>query len=186
MIYIKRDKLEATLGQKINRNIRSLGVDTASRTGWAITDSHNDLITIDYKWIDIKTTDNNFKFNRMISIFSDIFKNYLPNIVIIEDTFLRFNVNVVKLLSRLGMIVYTCAYLSPVFCEKHFLGPSSARKNLGLKGNAKKEKVHEEFKEKFNIELEDPDIIDAIILSMNGIIPWVKKIKKKKKQKKKI
>jgi Holliday junction resolvasome RuvABC endonuclease subunit len=41
---------------------------------------------------------------------------------------------------------------------------------LGFKGNAKKEVIQKEFIERLDISIKDNDIIDAMILSITGIL----------------
>ena len=166
MINIKIQNLEKKLGKLIKRNITVLGIDTASRTGWAKI-TVNSKVKIDYGFIDITSKDRYFKFNQMIEIFPDLIKGC--DKVIIEDVYLKFNVMIHAMLSRIGMIVYVLAHQLGIK-EKEFMWASTARKNLGLKGNAKKEEMHKEFKEKYNINIEDEDIMDALILAMNGIL----------------
>ena len=166
MINIKIQNLEKKLGKLIKRNITVLGIDTASRTGW-VKITVNSKVKIDYGFIDITSKDRYFKFNQMIEIFPDLIKGC--DKVIIEDVYLKFNVMIHAMLSRIGMIVYVLAHQLGIK-EKEFMWASTARKNLGLKGNAKKEEMHKEFKEKYNINIEDEDIMDALILAMNGIL----------------
>lgn len=182
MIQISKSSLEQILNCKIENDIVCLGVDTASRTGWAILRTSEHMVTIDYGWIDIDTTNHNFKFDRMIQIFNELISKHRPNKIVIEDTFMRFNVNVVKLLSRLGMIVYVMGRLIGSNTKQYFVGPSKARCNIGLNGTCKKEQVHKEFIQKFGVDLKDEDIIDAVILSMNGVSEWPEKLKTKKKR----
>lgn len=183
MIQIQKSKLEELLGHKIQDGIKSLGVDTASRTGWALLHSNADLVTINFGYIDVDSSSHHFKFERMIEIFQDLLKRENPDIVVVEDTFLKFhNARTLKLLTRLGMIVWIMAKLQNQIGIRRFILPKESRANLGLNGGSKKEEVHKEFKEKFGIQIDDIDIVDAIILSLNGVIPWQEKQKSKPKR----
>lgn len=167
MLKISISKLEKQLGKLIRKNFTCLGVDTASRTGWCRIKIDSKEVEMDYGFIDIESKDRNFKFNQMIEIFPDLIKGC--DKVVIEDVFLKFNVMVHSFLSRIGMIVYVLCHLQGIK-EKDFIWATTARKNLGFKGNAKKEEIHEEFKERFNINIEDEDIVDAIVLALQGVI----------------
>ena len=167
MITIKTKVLEKKLGKPIKVNITVLGVDTASRTGWCKIVTTDKEVKIDYGFIDIDSKDRNFKFNQMIDIFPSLIKGC--DKVIIEDVFMKFNVMVHSFLSRIGMIVYVICHQQGIK-DKDFVWATTARKKVGLKGNAKKEAIHKEFIEKFGIEIDDEDIMDSIILALNGII----------------
>jgi Holliday junction resolvasome RuvABC endonuclease subunit len=93
----------------------------------------------------------------------------LPNKIIIEESFYGQNIKTFQMLSRLGGFVYAIAQLNNITDVK-FLLATTARKNLGFKGNAKKEIIQKEFIQKLELKVEDNDIIDAMILVMNGII----------------
>jgi len=167
MITIKIKELEKKLDKKIIRNIKVLGVDTASRTGWAKATVDDKEVKIDYGFIDIESKDKLVKFNFMIEAFPDLVKG--NDKIVIEDVFMKFNVMVHSMLSRIGMIVYVLAHQMKIN-EKYFIWATTARKNIGLKGNVKKDVLHKEFTSKFGIKINDEDITDAIILVLSGII----------------
>jgi Holliday junction resolvasome RuvABC endonuclease subunit len=89
--------------------------------------------------------------------------------VIIEDTFFGRNVHTLKLISRIGMIAYITARQQGI-TDMTFIYATTARKALGLKGNAKKQEVHQQFARITGIKLEDEDMVDAIVLCLNGLI----------------
>lgn len=167
MLKISISKLEKQLGKLVKQNTTVLGFDTASRSGWCKIVTTDKEVKLDYGFIDIDSKDRNFKFNQMIEIFPNLIKGC--DKVVIEDVFLKFNVMVHSFLSRIGMIVYVISHQLGIK-EKDFIWATTARKNIGLKGNAKKEEIHKEFTEKFDIKINDPDIMDAIVLALNGVI----------------
>jgi Holliday junction resolvasome RuvABC endonuclease subunit len=166
VITLSVEKLEKQLGKLIRRNITVLGVDTASRSGWCRI-TVNAKVHIDYGFIDIDSKDRNFKFNQMIDIFPQLLEGC--DKVVIEDVFLKFNVMIHAMLSRIGMIVYVLAHQKGIK-EKEWKMATSARKDIGLKGRGKKEEVHKEFREKMELDITDIDIVDSIILALSGIL----------------
>jgi len=164
---ISNKKIEKVFNIIIKPNIRCIGIDCASRTGWATIVSDKKSCELDYGFFDIDTTDLYYKYDTMIEFFRNLIEKFQPNVIIIEDTFLRFNVNVLKKLSRFGMIPYV---LSKGQSNRIFISPSESRKRLGLPSNKKKVEVHEAFKAKLNLGIKDEDIVDAIILSICGIL----------------
>lgn len=93
--------------------------------------------------------------------------------LVIEETFCGINIKTFQLLSRLGGFVYTVAHLKGVQ-NKKFILATTARKYLGFKGNSKKKDIQKEFCSQLNIKLDDEDVIDAIILALNGILEEIK------------
>ncbi len=166
MLKIKTKKLEKIFGKKVIPFIECMGVDTASRTGWCLAITDPDYITFNYSFIDIKTTDKYFKYNQYIEIFSGLLKkNY---ILIVEESFYSKNVKTFQMLSRLGGYVYAMGHMIGIQ-DKRFILATSARKFLGFKGNAKKQIIQKEFIKKLNLQFDDEDIIDAMILALNGV-----------------
>ena len=168
MIKLKVKMVERAFGKKVIPNIKVVGVDTASRTGWAILSTTKTYVKIDYGFTDTRGQEEQFRYLMIIDLFNNLFKNKYTKIVI-EDVFFGRNVNTLKLLARLGMIVYVVGFFHNIKNMK-FIGASRARANLGIKGNVKKRIVHQKLKELLNWKLKDEDIVDAIVLGFNGIL----------------
>ena len=166
MKTIKKNNLEGKFGFKVAERINVLGIDTAvARTGWCNLIVENDKLLADYGFINNKSENILLKYNSMIEFFQQLTNK--KDKVIIEESFYCRNVKTFQKLSRVGMIVYQCAYNNK--CpDIRFLLASQARNRIGLK-NKKKEIVHKDFLEKFKIKLGDEDCIDALILALNGV-----------------
>ena len=167
MITISNKKIEESFQKKVITNISCIGVDTASRTGWCVVDTTDTECIFNYGFVDIKNQDKYFKYKQYIEIFQSLLKSHYK--VIIEESFYGRNVKTFQMLSRLGGFVYAVAHLKGVE-DKSFLLATSARKGVGIKGNLKKPLAHIEFKKKLGIDIDDEDIIDAVILALNGIL----------------
>jgi Holliday junction resolvasome RuvABC endonuclease subunit len=164
--------LEKRLKKPLKRQHISLGVDTASRTGWATVKTGSVSTIIEVGFIDVKSKSTYFKFDRMIETFSHLLRliqepNYDKD-VIIEDVFFGRNVHTTKLLARIGMIVYVLSKLSGL--PKQFLLATQARSKLGMKTNVKKHIVHEQLEKKLKLGIKDEDAVDAVILALSGAI----------------
>lgn len=170
-MILSKSKLEKNLGKKLNDKIFSIGIDTASRAGWATINIKNDDVYVECGFIDIKTQDLYFKYNQLIKSFESLFDVSDPKQyrLIIEDTFFGKNVNVLKMISRMGMIAYITGKQAGIE-DIEFVYPTSSRKKLGIKGTLKKAEVHKELTKIIGVELDDPDISDAIVLALYGII----------------
>lgn len=172
MLKLNTEDLEKKLGKKLKRNFTCLGLDTASRTGWAILQVKDSLTTLDFGVVDVHTKDFYYKYDNLIDIFTDllnkVFDQKHEKKVIIEDVFFSKNVNTLKILSRIGMIAYVLCYEKGL--KKEYLLATQARMKLGFKGNQKKEEIHKQFLERLKLDIKDVDAIDAIILSFAGTI----------------
>jgi len=165
-MYISTKKIEKAFGRKIIPFITCLGVDTASRTGWCKVTPTKDRVEFDYGFVDLKSKDKYFKYDQFIEIFNTFVK---ADKVVIEESFMSRNVKTFQMLSRLGGFVYVLAKLHGVK-DVRFLLATSARKFLDMKGNAKKQIIQEEFKKRLSLKLNDEDIIDAMVLALNGVM----------------
>jgi len=170
-MIIDKEKVEKALGKKLQTNIISVGVDTASRAGICTGYVKSDKLYLDTQFIHINSKDLYFKYNQLIKSFTALLTVDKPEnyILIIEDTYFGKNVEVLKMISRMGMIVYMCGKLAGIENIK-FIYPTSSRKALGIKGTLKKAEVHKELAKIIDIQIDDPDIADAVILCLNGLL----------------
>ncbi len=165
---LKTKLIEKAFKRKVIPFILAMGVDTASRTGWCKATTAPDYVDFDYNFIDIKTRDKYCKYNQYINIFSSLLNSEI-DIIVIEETYYSKNVKTFQLLSRLGGFVYAAANRAGIK-NKRFILATSARKKLGFKGNLKKQIIQKQFLRKLKIKIDDEDIIDAMILAINGIL----------------
>lgn len=169
MLKLPIKKIEKQIG-KIKKNTLSMGIDTASRTGWCIIKVNTNYIYIDYGVVHIDSKDVNFKYTKMIEFFDGLIKPEYK--VILEDTFLGMkfmNPYMFKYLSKLGGILFAVCKYKKVE-DVSFLMACSARKNIGIKGNSKKSDVHQWLESVLGVNITDEDASDAIVLALNGII----------------
>lgn len=159
-------EFEKKIGKVLKKNCFVLGLDTATKTGWTVLKTTKKKIYFTHGTFKVDTKDTNFKYNEIIDIFQKLIQPKQQ--VVIEDTFYRFNPAMFRMISRIGAIAYTIAHLKG--CEVSYIFATTARKNLGLKGNGKKEEVQAEFLRMTNIKEIDNDIIDSIILALNGAL----------------
>ena len=168
MIQIKIADLERVFGKLVRRNHKTIGLDIASKTGWCRITTTDKVAKFDYGFIEVKSKDQQ-RFNDFIEIFNNILVDV--NTVVIEDTYMGFNVQVFKLLTRLGAFAYCLCELKRIK-DKFYVTPSASRTFLGLDSKAKKEVVQEQFHKKmprFKKVIQN-DTIDAVILALNGIL----------------
>ena len=173
MIKISIEDLEAKLDRGFKKNYLSLGVDTASRAGWAIVRTDDKDAHIEYGTVNVDSDDLFFKYDKIFEFFYDLVEKKIgPDnknaIIVIEDTFFGQNVKTLKMLIRVGMLVYLAGFLHGI--KRYFILPSASRATLGFKGNLKKSYVQQEFLKKTGIEMKGEDEIDGLILALNGLL----------------
>lgn len=167
MRKISLRKIEKQLKVKLNKKVKALGIDTASRTGWCVAQIVGTQVVFDYGFVKLESQDKYFRYNHFIDLFESLIQSDMA--VVIEESFYGFNVKSFQFLSRIGMIAYMAAYQKGC-TDIEFLMATQARSRLGIRGNSKKRDVQKEFKTRLNIRLDDEDIIDAIILAICGLV----------------
>lgn len=179
IFFLKIKDIEDKLGINVERNVKVLGLDTALKTGWCLLELDKERCKITAGTIDLrKLGKGTERLNALIRYFDKLINNKYR--IIIEDTFYSFNPAMFALISRIGMIAYVVAFKKGCSLIK-FIRASHARKTIGFKGNTKKAIFQEEFIKKLGIKLEDNDIIDALVLALNGIKKdIIKKLRKAK------
>lgn len=185
----KIKNIEKKLGFKLRKNTYSIGVDTASTTGLAILETDNKNLRIKtsiFKLPEVKKTDelsDKFveKLEFMLRSIRDFKKKEFgckkanKTVLVLENSFLKFNVVTFGLLRMLCGIIF--AELFDNFEEIKIIFPLSARKNIGFKSQLKKGTKSKEKKQElinfvnniFETTETSSDITDAIILALNGL-----------------
>lgn len=171
MFQFKIKEIEEKLGKKIKRNIVSLGIDTANKSGWAIIRVDNEYMTLNLGFINVNVKDIYLKFDTIIENFNNLISKEYD--VVIEDTYFARNPKTFRQLSRIGAVAYTISHLKK--CKsKRYINASSARKTVGvhIKKNGIKTKIQVQtfIQEKFGITLENEDIADSVILAIVGVL----------------
>jgi hypothetical protein len=194
----KINVIEKKLGFKLKRNTMVLGVDTASITGLVILETDNKSLKVKtsiFKLPTVKKTDelsDKFveKLEFMLRSIRDFKKNEFgkkkanKTVLVLENSFMGCNVVTFGLLRMLCGIIF--AELFDNFEEIKIIFPMSARKEIGfkseikrVKGATNKEKIQSRKNKKqelidfinniFGIKETDYNIVDAIILALNGL-----------------
>lgn len=192
-------EIEKKLGKKIRKNTLSIGWDSAERySGASILITDNSKIYIELGKIstdpkeDIKNRMNYFEgaLDKYVDIVKKV-NNY--KICVIEDAFLKFNVKVLKDLTRFSTIVWTKFHK---ICDyTFFILPNTARSQVGFskneqiidsnievkkitkgKNKGKNKKVDikilvkDYIEQTFGLKIEDFDEADSFILAMAGLL----------------
>lgn len=175
----KITEIEKKINKKIVRKQRSIGIDVAEyHTGICVLDTNTKhLYLLDFFKIDIsKKKDIIYKILKFYKEFKMIIKRIgltKNDIVIVEDSHLRFNVWTLKMLVRFSTIVVLLSALKSDFV--YFIQAIHARDRVGIpRKREKKVKVKEHvkkwIKEKFDIDIKDDDKADSFILALEGLI----------------
>lgn len=185
-------EIEDAFNIKLLRNKSCIGVDTASKTGISIVNTTDknvifsiNLIDIDVSKIKDKEDKDNLRYSAIYNAMTELIrKDY---IVVPEQVFFGVNVGSLITLARLGGIVYAVAKSKG--CEEiRWLSAVQARSKLGInqkntnKKITMKQAIMQRFNEKMKSKITDDNLIDAMILSICGIIDNKPEIKKKRKR----
>jgi Holliday junction resolvasome RuvABC endonuclease subunit len=95
-----------------------------------------------------------------------------PDVVVVEDCFMKLNASVLRILARLsgGVLYHWIHKFDKDGTKTHTVMASKARATVGCKGNAKKPEVMAFIKYRYGIDITDDNIADAFILAMYGTI----------------
>ncbi len=166
--------IEEAFRIKLKKHSISLGLDTASKTGYCIATTNSKSIILDIGFINIdvkgikdKVLRNELRYEELYTNMKKLIKKEYT--VVIENVFHSFNAQTTILLARMGGIAWT---LSKVIGCKIILWKTAtqARKALGLKCNVKKIIVMQTVNTLLGTKITNGDEIDAIVLALNGLI----------------
>jgi len=185
-IVLKIKELEKLFGCKILKNIVSLGLDTATKTGYAIATTNDKEVKISIGFINVDVSQITDKYERNRMRYEAVYNNLKGLIkkeyrIIIENVYYGRNPNTLIVLSRIGAIAWTLAKLKG--CEViKWRTANQARSLIGVKGNVKKPIVVEMVNNLLDINVKNDDEVDAIVLALNGIMVKEPKVTVKKKK----
>ena len=173
-LKLKIKDIEKKFNVKLQRNVTSLGLDTATKTGYCIAKTNTTYINFDIGYINLHMNEikdrvlrNELRYEEIYQQFKNLIKK--EYIVVVEDVFHSFNAQTTILLSRIGAIAWT---LSKEKRCKNIIWKTAvqARKMLNLPCNKKKEIITKEVNKRLKTKIKNADIVDAIVLSIVGLI----------------
>ena len=190
--------IEQKLGFSLKKNCYVVGVDTASITGLAMLETTNKTLIVKtsiFKLPVVKKTDElSDKFVEKLEFMLRSIRDFKAKefgckkasrtVLVLENSFMGCNVVTFGLLRMLCGIIF--AELFDNFESVKIIFPMSARKEIGfkseikrVKGATNKEKTQSRKDKKqelidfinniFGIKETDDNIVDAIILALNGL-----------------
>ena len=175
MIKLPIKDTEIVLGSKIKRITYCIGFDIAGTTGVCFAKTDDKFIYLDWTLLSWETKEQRELFKQVYSDFDKILnREYTkPDLVIIEDTHVRFNAAVALLLTRMGAFCMAQCLNKNIPFE--LIGPVSARSKVGInqkkipKGKSK-EYIKEWLRLNLGIKMTENNVADAIILALWGLI----------------
>jgi|SRR3989338_4292631 len=95
-----------------------------------------------------------------------------PDVMVVEDSFMKFNASVLRMLARLsgGVLQHWLAKFDRDGKNTYIVMASKARATVGCKGNAKKREVIAFIKYRFGIDIADDNVADSFILARYGYL----------------
>jgi Holliday junction resolvasome RuvABC endonuclease subunit len=183
---IKITQIEKKINKQLKQQCLVIGFDVASKhTGIAIIKTHKATLEI----IKLHKIDYNLESTvkkdliKAMECFIGELNNFISGlnlgrdykIFVIEDCFLKFNVNVLKELARFSVLIWR--ELKHLADKIYFVLPTTARSQIGFKKDKKcpkkiKEQVLDYVNNLFSLKLKDKDLSDAVVLALSGLIKW--------------
>ncbi len=107
------------------------------------------------------------RFAYIVKRASEIIDKTKPDVLVVEDCFMKNNASVLRLLARLsgGVLGYWTEHFD---LPAYLVMASSARAKIGCKGNSKKFEVIEFLRRQHGLIIEDDNEADAIVLALYG------------------
>ena len=144
-----------------------------TKTGYCIARTNTVTINFDVGYINLNMKEikdrklrNELRYEEIYKRFKDLIK--AEYIVVVEDVFFGRNAQTLILLSRIGAIAWTIAKGKK--CKKIIWKTAvESRKALGLPCNKKKIVVMEAMNKVLKTKIENDDIVDSIVLAINGL-----------------
>jgi len=173
-VKLKIKYIEKKLGIKLYKNAVSLGLDTATKTGYCIARTNKVYINFDIGYINLNMKEikdrklrNELRYEEIYIRFKQLIKT--EYIVVVEDVYFGRNAQTLILLSRIGAIAWTLAKIKK--CPRIIWKTAvQARKALGLPCNKKKIVVMTAMNKVLKTKIKNDDIIDSIVLAIGGLI----------------
>lgn len=179
---IKIDRVSAELEVDLSINKVVLGVDVAMHnTGLAVIKTTSDYLILDIlhniivpKNVDLLTGVDLF-LSQLGEFKQTIAQKYKLDKMIIEDCHLKFNVQVLKTLSRFGILVYR--EMKDITIKSELMPPTRARNLVNfsksskeIKGSKLKKEIINYINNALQVNIKDDNLSDAIILALSGLV----------------
>ena len=121
------------------------------------------------------------RFTYIVKRASEIIDKTKPDVLVVEDSFMKLNASVLRLLARLsgGVLGHWIGHCTG---PAYIVMASSARAKVGCKGNSKKFEVIEFLRREHGFIVEDDNEADAIVLALYGFTRQNVKAKRKTKR----
>jgi Holliday junction resolvasome RuvABC endonuclease subunit len=173
-IKVPIDTLEYHFNVKLKRNTSSLGLDTATNTGYCEAKANSENVTFSIGFFNIDVKNIKDKYKREEIRYKMVYDNLkpvikAPDVIVIENTYHSRNPKTTIILSRIGGIAYTLARVKSI-PSILWRTASEARCALGIKGNSKKSEILSTVNLILDIDIKNDDEADAVILALNGLI----------------
>ena len=107
------------------------------------------------------------RFSYIVKRASEEIDRTKPDVLVVEDSFMKTNASVLRLLARLsgGVLGHWIGHCTG---PAYIVMASRARARVGCKGNAKKFEVIEFLRREYGLIIEDDNEADAVVLALYG------------------
>ena len=107
------------------------------------------------------------RFSYIVKRASEVIDRTKPDVLVVEDSFMKHNASVLRLLARLsgGVLGHWIGHCKG---PAYIVMASRARATVGCKGNSKKFEVIEFLRREHGLIIEDDNEADAVVLALYG------------------
>jgi Holliday junction resolvasome RuvABC endonuclease subunit len=156
------------LGSDVKKNYTVLGLDLATKSGWALLSTDSSNLNISLKSIQADSRELLAKFAFYTKYLNSFIKSKI-DLVIIEDSYFRGNARVLQFLAKIEGIAFAVCVLKNI-TNIRFVQANSARRQVmpNIKIKDKKD-IMKWIKDNLGIKMFDDNIADAIILALCGL-----------------
>ena len=122
------------------------------------------------------------RFAYIVKRASGVIDKVNPDVLVIEDCFMKLNASVLRLLARLsgGVLGHWVGHFEGR--PAYLVMASSARAKIGCKGNSKKPEVIQFIRDRYGVIIEDDNEADAFVLAQYGTAQTPKAKRKTKRR----
>jgi len=120
------------------------------------------------------------RFAYIVKRASEVIDRTKPDVLVVEDSFMKLNASVLRLLARLsgGVLGHWIGHCTG---PAYIVMASSARAKVGCKGNSKKFEVIEFLRREHGLIIEDDNEADAVVLALYGLKRQLGNVKARRK-----
>lgn len=166
---LKIKDLESKLGYTIKKNFKTIGLDTAKRTGVAFIETNKTYVNIDWIFIEFNYENQIQMLTQMHNEFKKLFTD--EHLAVVEEVYLGWNRAGSLHLAKMGTLAIGICIDKKIPFQLILAQSARSKFHIDTRkfGKGKSKLAVADYLKSIDIEVPDEDISDAIILGLLGI-----------------